>query len=234
MADIKLPAWLNNDSVNRLKSLFGNWWDKAATWVQWPMTQLNEYVCVQPVLGLLAWERHVTPIPGETEEMFRARVKHAVANAEDAGSAAGLKRIFYRLGIKIIDIQERVPDQDWDIVDINMEDDEVSRQQAVVAQLIKEYGRPCRRYQTSTSHVAEQTELPFTASFASQHEYHEDIAQTDKTNDCDVVVSEFSASFSSRYVHHIDTVATSKTNESEVTLIPFDTSFNFQMWTNSL
>ena len=61
-------------------------------------------------------ERDVTRFTGEPEALFRLRVKFAFINSVDAGSTAGMKRIFERLGVGYVEIEERQPGRDWDVV----------------------------------------------------------------------------------------------------------------------
>lgn len=78
--------------------------------------------------------------------LYRLRVKYAWENYQDAGSAAGFKRIFERLGLGQVKVKERLPDTDWDVIHIELTDNAISENQALVAAVIRLYGRTCRRY----------------------------------------------------------------------------------------
>ena len=102
------------------------------------------------VLDLLAWQRDIQRFQGEPETLYRLRVKYAFINAVEAGSTSGLIRIFQRLGIGYVEIQERLPDQDWDIVSLLLSDSQLSENPVLLRVLIQQYGRTCRRYEFST------------------------------------------------------------------------------------
>jgi len=100
-------------------------------------------------------------------------VKYAYINAKDAGSVYGFKRIFARLGIGYIEIEERITGQDWDVVAIRMSDSQFSENQALVTQLVLHYGRTCRRY---TWQILET--LPVEVQIAEfSNEYITEVAQ---------------------------------------------------------
>lgn len=97
-------------------------------------------------LWLRRWQRDVTRFNGEPESLFRLRVKYAFINSVDAGSVAGLKRIMQRLGVGYIEIEERMPDRDWDVVLLTLSDSQLSENPDLLRVLIRQYGRTCRRY----------------------------------------------------------------------------------------
>ncbi len=73
-------------------------------------------------------------------------MKFAFINAVDAGSTAGLKRILQRLGVGYVEINERLPDRDWDVVLLRLSDSQLSQNPELMRVLIQQYGRTCRRY----------------------------------------------------------------------------------------
>ena len=83
---------------------------------------------------------------GEPEALFRLRVKYAFINSVDAGSTAGMKRIFERLGVGYVEIDERHPDRDWDVVLLKFSNTQLSLNPELLRVLIQQYGRTCRRY----------------------------------------------------------------------------------------
>ena len=112
----------------------------------WWLEQQDESQSALPILDLLAWERSINRLDGESVELYSLRIKHAVANSEDAGFGIGMERIFKRLGFGYIEINERVAGFDWDMVEIAMIEDEFTANQDLVKELIRQYGRTCRRY----------------------------------------------------------------------------------------
>lgn len=102
--------------------------------------------CHLTVLDLLAWQRDISRFKDEPESLYRLRVKFAFINAVDAGSTAGLKRILQRLGVGYVEIDERMPDRDWDVVMLRLSDSQLSQNPELLRVLIQQYGRTCRRY----------------------------------------------------------------------------------------
>ena len=152
---INLPVWASKGELAKLKTALLDFWAWVASVVQWPLSQLDAETCTVQALYLLAWQRQVAPLPGEPIALLRRRVKYAFVNAQDAGSTAGFKRIFQRLEIGYISISERVPGQDWDVVVVELTDQELAGNIALLQQLVNHYGRLCRRYQLQVSNVAE-------------------------------------------------------------------------------
>ena len=98
------------------------------------------------MLDLIAWQRGVTRAAGEAERLYRLRVAHAYANARDSGQIAGWKRIFKRLELGDIALEERKAGQDWDVIGIMMDDGSFPNYQNVLELIVADYGRTCRRY----------------------------------------------------------------------------------------
>ena len=114
--------------------------------MQWPLLQMDADTCHLTVLDLLAWQRDISRFKDEPESLYRLRVKFAFINAVDAGSTAGLKRILQRLGVGYVEIDERMPDRDWDVVLLRLSDSQLSQNPELMRVLIQQYGRTCRRY----------------------------------------------------------------------------------------
>lgn len=108
---------------------------------------MNPDTCTVGVLNLIAWQRDITRFTGEPLWLYRLRVKYAFINAKDAGSVAGLNRIFHRLGIGYVEIEERSPVRDWDVIIIRLSDSQLSQNTALLRVLMDKYGRTCRRYE---------------------------------------------------------------------------------------
>jgi hypothetical protein len=146
MIRLKLPFWLGGVELAKLKESSQAWWEKVENWLQWPLQQMDAETCHPAVLDLLAWQRDITRFLNEPESLYRLRVKYAFINAVDAGSTAGLKRILRRLGVGYVEIEERMPDRDWDVVLLRLSDSQLSENPELMRVLIQQYGRTCRRY----------------------------------------------------------------------------------------
>lgn len=143
---VSLPFWLSQVTVSKLATAAADWFSLLQEWACWPLKQQNPETCCESVLNLLAWQRDITRFTDEPLPLFRKRVKYARINAVDSGSVAGFKRIFMRLGIGYVEIEERMDGVDWDIVDIQLSDNQLAENQTLLGVLIQHYGRTCRRY----------------------------------------------------------------------------------------
>lgn len=150
MIKLELKFWLAGTELTKLKQAAQAWWEKVEDWLRWPLLQMDADTCHLVVLDLLAWQRDITRFKGEPEGLYRLRVKHAFINAVDAGSTAGMKRILERLGVGYVEIEERQPDRDWDVVLLRFSDSQLSQNPDLLRVLIQQYGRTCRRYDFST------------------------------------------------------------------------------------
>ncbi|PSL95073.1 phage tail protein [Pseudomonas sp. R9.37] len=146
MIKLNLPFWLDGPQLAKLKAAAQSWWQKVEGWLQWPLLQMDADTCHITVLDLLAWQRDISRFKDEPETLYRLRVKFAFINAVDAGSTAGLKRILQRLGVGYVEINERLPDRDWDVVLLRLSDSQLSQNPELMRVLIQQYGRTCRRY----------------------------------------------------------------------------------------
>ncbi len=142
----KLPFWMAGPELAKLGFAAKEWFRRLGEWSVLPARQMDPMTASLPVLRLLAHQRCITAYPGEPERLFRLRVRHAYANAKDAGLVSGWKRIFERLELGDMELEERQPGQDWDIVGIVADDATFPDQQNVLEIIIDEYGRTCRRY----------------------------------------------------------------------------------------
>lgn len=146
MIKLELPFWLSGTELTKLKAAAHAWWTKVEDWMRWPLLQMDAETCHLVILDLLAWQRDITRFKGEPESLYRLRVKFAFINAVDAGSTAGMKRILQRLGVGYVEIEERQPDRDWDVVLLRLTNTQLSNNQELLRVLIQQYGRTCRRY----------------------------------------------------------------------------------------
>ncbi|WP_019407710.1 phage tail protein [Pseudomonas psychrophila] len=162
MLKLILPFWLDGPELAKLKAAAQSWWSKAEGWLNWPLLQLDAETCHLSVLDLLAWQRDIQRFHGEPERLYRLRVKYAFINAVDAGSTAGMVRIFQRLGVGYVEIEERMPGLDWDVVLLHLTDSQLSENPVLLRVLMQQYGRTCRRYDFVTI-------TPVTLSFGVAH-----------------------------------------------------------------
>ena len=146
MIKLNLPFWLDGQQLTKLKAASQKWWETVEGWLQWPLLQMDADTCHLTVLDLLAWQRDISRFKDEPESLYRLRVKFAFINAVDAGSTAGLKRILQRLGVGYVEIDERMPGRDWDVVLLRLSDSQLSQNPELLRVLIQQYGRTCRRY----------------------------------------------------------------------------------------
>lgn len=146
MINLKLPFWLDGPELAKLMAAAQAWWEKAATWLRWPLLQMDADNSHLTILDLLAWQRDITRFRNEPEALYRLRVKFAFINSVDAGSTAGLKRILRRLGVGYVEIEERIPDRDWDVVLLKLSDSQLSKNPELLRVIAQQYGRTCRRY----------------------------------------------------------------------------------------
>lgn len=145
--DIRLPSWMRGREPVTLARAAKRFWIHVAAWAAWPLQQFNALTCNATMLDLLAWERDIVRFDGEPMVLYRKRVAYAFVNARDAGSIAGFAAIFERLGIGYIEQSERVAGLDWDIIIIRVTDNQISSNRDLMADIIRKYGRTCRRYQ---------------------------------------------------------------------------------------
>lgn len=146
MIKLELKFWLAGTELSKLKDAAQAWWERVEGWLRWPLMQMDPDTCHLTVLDLLAWQRDITRFKDEPESLYRLRVKFALVNAQDAGSTAGTKRILQRLGVGYVEIEERVPGRDWDIVILRLSDSQLSQNPELLRVLFQQYGRTCRRY----------------------------------------------------------------------------------------
>lgn len=126
-------------------------WQRIADVMVWPLSQSSALTCSYDILTLLAWENSIERFNGEPEWLFRRRVHFAELNALDAGSSAGFKRIFDRLGFNVIAQHERIAGEDWDVIALELADSELASASSVMTAVIQNYGRTCRRYTMTTT-----------------------------------------------------------------------------------
>lgn len=137
---------MDKGELNKIAVLFGKWWGYVQSAVKFPFEILDEEKCSERILNLIAYQRDVERFENEPIELFRLRVKYAFINAKDAGSKAGFIRIFERLGIGYVEIEERFDLTNWDVIKIRLSDSQLSKNIDLLNLIIRKYGRTCRRY----------------------------------------------------------------------------------------
>lgn len=147
LAGLKLPSWMDKGDPARLLRACVKFWSQVYEWITWPLRQFDPLTCAEPLLNLIAWERDIERFNGEPLRLFRARVNYAFINAQQAGEIAGFIAIFERLGIGYVELLERQEGQDWDVITVRVTDSQISDNSDLLLEIIRKYGRTCRRYQ---------------------------------------------------------------------------------------
>ncbi len=147
LAGLKLPSWMNKGDPARMLRACVKFWAQVYEWITWPLRQFDPLTCAEPLLNLIAWERDIERFNGEPLRLFRARVNYAFINAQQAGEIAGFIAIFERLGIGYVELLERQEGQDWDVITVRVTDSQISDNSDLLLEIIRKYGRTCRRYQ---------------------------------------------------------------------------------------
>lgn len=147
LAGLSLPFWMNEGEPGKLLRAARKFWALVYGWITWPVSQFDPLTCTEALLNLLAYDRDVTRFNGEPLDLFRRRVAYAFVNARDAGSVEGFISIFERLGIGYVELVERQPGIDWDVITVRVTDSQLADNPDLMLQIIRQYGRTCRRYQ---------------------------------------------------------------------------------------
>lgn len=146
MIKIKLPFWMDKGELAKIAQLFEKWWAYVLNTLTFPFNILNIDKCSERILNLIAYQRDIDRFKNEPLELYRKRVKYAFLNAKDAGSKAGFIRIFERLGIGYVEIEERFDLENWDVIKIHVNDSQLAKNIELMNLIIRKYGRTCRRY----------------------------------------------------------------------------------------
>ena len=141
--EIKIPFWMNGPHVRTLAGASRVWFGRLGEWAAFPLRQADPMTCSERMLDLIAWQRGVTRAAGEAERLFRVVGAPSPATAPQI---AGWKRIFKRLELGDIALEERKAGQDWDVIGIMMDDGSFPNYQNVLELIVADYGRTCRRY----------------------------------------------------------------------------------------
>ncbi|AUI87709.1 phage tail protein [Vibrio azureus] len=150
----QIPWWMDGQTLAKslkephfLAAGLQQFWGKLRRVMLYPLAQLDPMTCSERLLAVLAWDRDITRFYQEPTTLFRKRVKYAFVNARDAGETHGFIEIFKRLGVGVVEIDERTPERDWDIITIRLSDKQLANNHDLLATLLQQYGRTCRRYE---------------------------------------------------------------------------------------
>lgn len=146
MIKVNLPIWLNKGEVVKLKNALVKFWEKLESWLMFPIAQFDPETCDERLLFLFAYQRDVKRLNNEPVSLFRKRIKYAFINAQESGSVVGFKKIFERLEIGAVQILERQSGYDWDVIILRISDNQINQNHELLAEIIRQYGRTCRRY----------------------------------------------------------------------------------------
>lgn len=147
LAGMVLPFWMSKGEPGKLLAVMRRFWSEVYGWITWPLAQLDPLACSETILNLMAYDRDISRFDGEPLSLFRKRVAYAFVNAADAGSVEGFINIFDRLGIGYVELMERQPGIDWDVILVRVSDSQIADNTQLMIQIIRQYGRTCRRYQ---------------------------------------------------------------------------------------
>jgi hypothetical protein len=168
---ISLKWWVAGKHPKSLISFIEKWFYQVRTWLQFIEVQDDPQTCAIEILDLMAWERRINKLSNEPIWLYRNRVDFAFLNNIDAGSAAGFKRIFERLGLGFVQVKERPEGRDWDVVVLEMTDGELSNNIDLLNEVVDLYGRTCRQYEFT---VTTNTNITISAGeFSSSHETYQ-------------------------------------------------------------
>lgn len=150
---IKLPVWMNKGDPARLANAAVKHWETMYQWLKFPIMQFDPLTCDERLLFLYAYQRDVGRLNSEPLSLYRKRIKYAYVNAADSGSVIGFKNIFERLGIGTVQILERQSGYDWDVIILRLSDNQLTNNRELLTDIIRQYGRTCRRYFFEIVHV---------------------------------------------------------------------------------
>ena len=147
---INLKFWQGKQDLNKIAIIFDAWFDKMQEYLLVLPSSTDVETAPLVIVKLIAWGRDIDRLKNEPEEMFRLRVKYALANALDAGSVAGFENIWKRLKMGSVAQNERIDAKNWDVIQLTVSDNDISRNSELMDEIIRKYGRTCRRYEFVT------------------------------------------------------------------------------------
>lgn len=142
----KLPIWMDGERASALKRTAERWWELVLVWVRSPLQLGDALSASLAVVDLYAYQRNIDRYPYEPEWLYRLRVHYALINAIDAGTRAGMERIFTRLEMPVYGLEERVPGYDWDMIRLKASLADYLSHADVLQIVLQAYRRTCRRW----------------------------------------------------------------------------------------
>ena len=147
---IVLKFWEGKKDLKKVASIFDAWYSKMQSYLMYLPNATDVETAPINIVRLIAWGRDINRLENEPEQMFRLRVKYALANSLDAGSVAGFENIWSRLNLGSVAQNERVDSTNWDVISLTVSDNDISKNSALMNEIIRMYGRTCRRYEFVT------------------------------------------------------------------------------------
>jgi len=149
---VALPFWEGAGEFAKIGALSHAWWNMVQDWLEaLPLQQQDAATAPLILVDLMAWQRDINRLANEPESLYRLRVVHALANAQDAGSKGGFERIWQRLQLGYIGQMERNDITNWDVIQLEVSDGAISQNGALMDEIIRQFGRTCRRYTYTTT-----------------------------------------------------------------------------------
>ena len=144
---INLPFWEAGQTLLAVASVLEQMWLRIQAAVEALSTANDAETCPIKLLDILAYERGIDRLAGEDDALYRLRIKHAFENALDGGSVAGFAKIWERLELGTVIQAERPDAENWDVILVSLDEGKFARYRGLFEQLVRLYGRTCRRYQ---------------------------------------------------------------------------------------
>lgn len=151
---IRFRFWMGQGELARLARALWHYWQAVGEALRLPLQQHDPLSAPLGIVRLMAWERDITPLEREDEQIFRVRVAYAYAFSRDGGETGGFHRMFDALGIDWVEIREREDPEQWDVVTIETADSALAQKNWLMNAMIRQYGRTCRRYRFNVTYPA--------------------------------------------------------------------------------
>ncbi|ANB97592.1 MULTISPECIES: phage tail protein [Vibrio harveyi group] len=145
--EINLRYWMGRGELAKFARAMRNYWEHVRAAFEMPLQQHDPLTAPMALVNILAWQREVERLGQEPEALFRIRVAHAYGFSRDAGTIAGWKEMFAKLGYPHVTQDERLDNVDWDVISLKIEDGDLTNVPKLFDTVIRQYGRTCRRYQ---------------------------------------------------------------------------------------
>lgn len=147
---VDLRFWESAGQMGKIAEIGDKWWDKVQGWLNWLPQQIDVDNAPIELVNLIAYQRDISRFQNEEEQLYRRRVKYAFLNAKSAGEYLGFFEIWQRLQLGMLEQQERISKEDWDVIQLVIDEDIFAKNQQLFDFIIRKYGRTCRRYWYTT------------------------------------------------------------------------------------